>query len=334
RFLTTGSPEPHAIKGYAFISVLTVGSPQRVFTPRPVEITALTSDGQQISTLINPTCDLYDARTEYGIEVADIQFAPILAEAWPAFEAQLNGYVPVGVDIDSQLGYVDAELKRGGTVAAMPIGISIDPGALNDHEHRALNARTAQDRAVAVWQAAHRLQLRAGAETTPFAHAGHGVGYLLPRGEWPHNLAVEAARVQDLSQVEEHLKTAIARAHLDPDAVQRIEQAQNLLNITALTEHDLAHIPSISEVLAPGVRVCFTGTVVIDGRQWPKEELEDITRRVGYEPVANVTKTRCDVLIVAEAGTQSRKARNAIEYGKPMFTAQEFLTYLGELDTP
>lgn len=140
--------------------------------------------------------------------------------------------------------------------------------------------------------------------------------------------------MQDLAQVEEHLKTAIARAHLDPDAVQRIEQAQNLLNITALTEHDLAHIPSISEVLAPGVRVCFTGTVVIDGRQWPKEELEDITRRVGYEPVANVTKTRCDVLIVAEAGTQSRKARNAIEYGKPMFTAQEFLTYLGELDTP
>ncbi len=41
-----------------------------------------------------------------------------------------------------------------------------------------------------------------------------------------------------------------------------------------------------------------------------------------------VSKTRCDVLVTAEAGTQSGKARKAQEYGKPVFNADEFLAWL------
>jgi hypothetical protein len=41
-----------------------------------------------------------------------------------------------------------------------------------------------------------------------------------------------------------------------------------------------------------------------------------------------VTKTRCEVLVTAEAGTQSGKARKAQEYGKPVFSADEFFAWL------
>lgn len=50
----------------------------------------------------------------------------------------------------------------------------------------------------------------------------------------------------------------------------------------------------------------------------------------GLKPVRSVTKTRCEVLVTAEAGTQSGKARKAQEYGKPVFTAEEFFAWLAD----
>ena len=56
---------------------------------------------------------------------------------------------------------------------------------------------------------------------------------------------------------------------------------------------------------------------------------DDLARDAGLAPVANVTKTRCDLLVVAEVGTQSGKARRAREYGKPVISADEFFAWLG-----
>ena len=41
----------------------------------------------------------------------------------------------------------------------------------------------------------------------------------------------------------------------------------------------------------------------------------------GLRPVLTVTKTRTDVLVTAEAGIQSGKAREARQYGKPALDA-------------
>jgi hypothetical protein len=49
--------------------------------------------------------------------------------------------------------------------------------------------------------------------------------------------------------------------------------------------------------------------------------------------VQSVTKTRCEVLVTAEAGTQSGKARKAQEYGKPVFTADEFLEWAAKVSS-
>ena len=42
----------------------------------------------------------------------------------------------------------------------------------------------------------------------------------------------------------------------------------------------------------------------------------------------SVTRTRCEVLVTAEAGSQSGKARKAQEFGKPVLSADDFFTWL------
>ena len=61
--------------------------------------------------------------------------------------------------------------------------------------------------------------------------------------------------------------------------------------------------------------------------------MESLAASAGLVPVKSVSKTRCDVLVTAEAGTQSGKARKAVEYGKPVFCADEFFAWLATRDS-
>jgi len=72
-------------------------------------------------------------------------------------------------------------------------------------------------------------------------------------------------------------------------------------------------------------RVQSAGQIV---ERW---EMEQLAVSAGLTPVKSVTKTRCEVLVTAEAGTQSGKARKAQEYGKSVFTADEFLAWAAEV---
>lgn len=84
----------------------------------------------------------------------------------------------------------------------------------------------------------------------------------------------------------------------------------------------------ISDVLCNGSRVCFTGTAIdAAGRAWSRDEISAAAKARGLVPVGTVSKTRCDVLVVAEVGTQSGKARKAKEFDKPVFSADEFFEW-------
>ena len=108
--------------------------------------------------------------------------------------------------------------------------------------------------------------------------------------------------------------------------------------ITALNERFGVHAegqthmeegaPTPSSVLAPGLRVCFTGTVVLgDGAIIFREEMEKLALDHGLLLSANMTKTKTDVLVVAESGTQSGKAKKAAQFGKPVILAKQFLEW-------
>jgi len=86
---------------------------------------------------------------------------------------------------------------------------------------------------------------------------------------------------------------------------------------------------AIETALTPGARVCFTGSIVnADGASIEKEELHWLAEQAGLTPVRHVSKTKCDVLIAADASTMSNKAKTAREYGKPVYSAQEFYGWL------
>lgn len=86
---------------------------------------------------------------------------------------------------------------------------------------------------------------------------------------------------------------------------------------------------SVDEVLASGVRVCFTGTARLpSGRVLERSDVEAMASDRGLVPVKTVTKTKCDALFVAEVGTQSGKARKAVELGKPVFAVDEFFAWV------
>lgn len=43
--------------------------------------------------------------------------------------------------------------------------------------------------------------------------------------------------------------------------------------------------------------------------------------------VPSVTRTRCDVLVAADTASRSGKARKALDLGKPVISAAEFLAW-------
>ena len=298
RFLAGGTTRRAA--GKAFLGVCFAGNVGQRTRPRPVEIAAITDDGEEMSTLVNPESDLYDSRQRFNINAGDVLAAPTLAEAWPALQGKLAGKLAVGLDIDEQLSFIDFELKRNGYVEQIPLGINVPRDALTPAELRELEGSTAIERARAARRVAERLEV-ADAFAEPF-EAPSRPGFLLPRGTQPAECLVGGLCSEE---DERGIRESVA---------SRVADAQQSYDLDAL--------------LQPGVRICFTGTVLDErGRAISREDMEEIAQERGLTPVGNVSKTRCDVLVCAEVGTQSGKARKAAEWGKPIILADDFLAW-------
>lgn len=166
----------------------------------------------------------------------------------------------------------------------------------------------------------------------------HVVSDVLLRGARAHDVHQRAAILSDpelgaaLRQiVSGRLRSVAERASgLPPELVGRLHELERLLGIDVVDSLRGADDGATIEVaLTPGTRVCFTGTVRSpDGRTMSREEMTALAADRGLVPVSSVSKTKCDVLVVAEVGTQSGKARKAKEYGHPVFSAAEFFAWL------
>lgn len=358
RFLRDSSTSDRS-RRFCAIGLLTVGDEGRMSRPRPVELAVAFDDGTAVSTLINPQRDLADARQAYRIGVADVLLAPTLREAWAVIEPMLAGCTPVGAKIDETLGLIDFELKRLGHVVPMPLGIEV-PGVFASAPTALQRARSALDNLGAVapetgsspFEEPDETEALSGilvgrdsdvvtptAEHLPALSAllriSRGLGAILlgttAAGEvpvagetsWEHAARRSAA---------DQLLLAASRTRLPEEVLARLRGALEALGAGELPA-ELAPAPpldsDIGAVLVSGARICFTGTAVDgQGRMMDREEMERLAASAGLAPVRSVTKTRCEVLVIAEAGTQSGKARKAQEYGKPVFTVDEFLGWL------
>ncbi|WP_148239390.1 AAA family ATPase [Ruania zhangjianzhongii] len=368
RFLASARPST-AQGRFCAIAALVVGEEGRRSRPRPVELAVALPDGTALSTLVNPQRDLADARARHQITTADVALAPTLAEAWAVLAPVLQGYTPVGANIDETIALIDFELKRLGAVVPLPLGVLVTvparpgrsapapsvPPALSvppapsalDLAREALTAFEtdgAATDAVDAFTDPAETDLPAG-----------GLGYLLTRDAgFPAPQPAHLPGLADLLAVSGPISAALlggpvpAMADLSGPTVQlaraqvltaagrvpastavldRLSGLETLLG-SGLTDQLAAQAPEIvgaAEALYPGARVCFTGEVLTpSGGALSRTQMEELARAGGLHPVPSMTKTRTDVLVTAETGTQSGKARKAREYGKPVLDAGQF----------
>ncbi len=354
RFLRTSVTDGGA-RRYCAIGMLTVGDEGRMSRPRPVELAVAFDDGTAISTLVNPQRDLADARTAFGISVSDVLLAPTLREAWAVIAPMLAGCTPVGVGVDETLGLIDFELKRLGYVTAMPLGVELRGARVSGRTalERAQSALRAHDRAdredgSSAFEEPEPAESLSGLlvsrdHSTPTPAAEHlpalsallrvsrDVGAVVLGGatassfDGVSDTPWHAAARQSVA---DQLRAAASRAQLTAEVVDRLREASEYLGVEIVSESTFLERDDIADVLVPGARICFTGTAQDEaGRIVERWEMEDLAASAGLKPVKTVSKTRCEVLVTAEAGSQSGKARKASEYGKPVFTADEFLAW-------
>ncbi|HEY6649357.1 MAG TPA: AAA family ATPase [Mycobacterium sp.] len=344
------------VRRYCSIAILTVGEEGRMSRPRPVELAVAFDDGTAVSTVVNPQRDLADARQAYGITVSDVLLAPTLREAWAVIAPMLAGYTPVGFGIDETLGLIDFELKRLGHVMPMPLGLQVSGTS---------RATTALGRARAALEAHARSDVQDGGasafdepessesvsgllvsrdDDAPTPVAGHlpGLSALLRVSRDVSAIVLRGMSAREVQgpaetpwiaaarqSVADQLCAAASRATLTGAVVERLREAEAFLGAEILSGACVLEQHDIGAALVPGARICFTGTTQdATGRIVERDEMERLAQKAGLAPVKSVTKTRCEVLVTAEAGSQSGKARKAQEYGKPVFSADEFFAWL------
>ena len=133
--------------------------------------------------------------------------------------------------------------------------------------------------------------------------------------------------------VAEQLRTAATRVPLTDAVLTRLEAAGDLLAVDLTEGLRSTAQAEATAVLTEGARVCFTGSALDDrGELLSREDLEALAARHGLAPVGSVTRSRCDVLVVAEPGTQSTKARAALKWGKPILSVADFLDWVRSRD--
>lgn len=355
RFLRRTTAE-NTTSRYCSVAVLTVGHEGTRDRPRPVEVAVAFEDGTAISTLVNPQRDLSDARSAYGVAAQDVILAPSLAEAWGLIGHALAGCTPVGADIDRTLGLVDFELKRLGHVVPLAFGVEVGGAGSRGFASALDAARHALGRFDP-----HRADIQSAAPFDEPDPEQEGIGYLLTRdaatpspsfdhlpglaalldlsrtvGAVLRGDGAEAAPGDDADEwhqaarplLADQLRTAVQRVGVPAELRVRLRDVERVLGEPVLSEEaDAADVP-IQEVFSAGAKVCFTGTTIgPDGREWSREDMHELAEQRGLAPVKNVTKTKCDVLVVAELGTQSRKAQNAQSWGKPVIGASDFFSW-------
>jgi DNA polymerase-3 subunit epsilon len=123
-------------------------------------------------------------------------------------------------------------------------------------------------------------------------------------------------RDQYVSEDEHALLVSVAHALAVPNAA--------IPNVTQLTA------PRSEGALAPGLRVCFTGTATdADGNPIERSDLECLAAANGLQPVSSVTKKSCDLLVTADPESAASKMQKARKYGVPVISVEMFLKRAG-----
>ena len=125
-----------------------------------------------------------------------------------------------------------------------------------------------------------------------------------------------------------YLQSIIAAAERDGIVTENeqklITMISDTLGIADVAIPQVTELPPVSS-LRIGVRVCFTGSAIVEGKPIARDFLEKNAAQAGMQPVGSVTRKNCDLLVAADSSSRSGKTRKARDYGIPVMTVEEFL---------
>ena len=144
---------------------------------------------------------------------------------------------------------------------------------------------------------------------------------------WAIDLGVQE-RVPELerSYLEAVVRAVSADGVITPEERLLVESISSSLNIQIAVEAPRAR-QSLGDSWE-GLRVCFTGELVVNGEAVARSQLEALAVAHGMIPVSSVTKKACDLLVCADVSTASGKARKARDFGIPTMAAEDLLRQL------
>lgn len=130
----------------------------------------------------------------------------------------------------------------------------------------------------------------------------------------------------------EVMNTLLRAAHRDhvvsPTERETLLRAARILRLPQPDLPAANASADIANVLAPGAGVCFTGSAVsLDGRAMERPELHALAEEFGLTPVKSVTKRNTTALVAADAASMSGKAKQARDFGIPVFSVEDFLRW-------
>lgn len=132
---------------------------------------------------------------------------------------------------------------------------------------------------------------------------------------------------------ERYLNSIIHAAWRDnlitPHETELIRRVADLLDIPTVAIPQPTELATVPTSIPLGTRICFTfDELFIDesGMEYSKDDLKSIAANNGWQPVNDVTKKNCDLLVAADVWTASDKAVKARRYGTPIMSVSEFLT--------
>ncbi len=306
RFLMEATGEKTEKK--SFIECIYVGQGDGYI--RPIEIAVAVENEAPLTTLINPTRDLGFSAQKYGLSSSDLQIAPTLDEAWPFIETEILGSGVVSSLGDELVNILDTELKRAGLVTGLQMVAR--PRRIIEVAGRASDIVRATQYIVAQEGLTNQLFPYNPLDELP-------TGYRLT----PDFEIIPYGSPEDVAQLLEKKLSDKCLTQRSEEVLQRFEKAFGV----TVRRPEKAELPPLAQLLSLGARVCFTGSVFNNGREWRREDMEKLAKEHGLVVAPQVSKTRCDVLIAADVATQSGKARKAAQFGKPIYSAEHFLKW-------
>ncbi len=363
RAATRRVPADQTLKSYIGY-VATGGGEYSKLTEIAVVRETTSGDSFTFSTLVNPERDVTDA-AEAGISAAGVAVAPTVEELRQPLAALLSGTVLVCQGLDEflrMMGWEECGTDPGLGVDLHDHDLHVRTEGSQSAKERALAVHhAAQALASAPLPirplrpgVPHKVGLD-GSYLLPREDTNEELPPLdvLGLGAEPALLlllASVAGRHQHVTTLAPQVRAYARQQGLAPTVLNRAVEAVHARLVAAakrngtFTAGEIAVIESFAGAfhldsddlieteakpfrLAPGVRVCFTGSPPA-GSEYEhlgKPRLREAAARIGLEEVRSVTRTKCDLVVAYDPSSMSGKAKKAREFGKPVVAAADFL---------